>query len=188
MPWQCSICGVFSVVNRGRLLNHIGRCHRNDPNFHCLCGVDGCTRTFKRYYSWRKHLAQKHDDSFTEDDDPMINMEHGNLDQNGDELIEENVEDPTRSAALYILSIQENCSLPKSTVTSIISNTKTILQETLSSVQTQVKAVLNNANINEQNVPGLQEILEENPTTNQILLTTWKLKHNNVPTTKKILD
>jgi hypothetical protein len=93
-------------------------------------------------------------------------MEHGNLDQNGDELIQENVEDPARSAALYILSIQENCSLLKSTVTSIISNTKTILQETLSSVQTQVKAVLNNANINEQNVPGLQDIFEENPTTN----------------------
>lgn len=165
MPWQCSICGVFSAVDRGRLLNHIGRCHRNDPNFHCLCGVDGCTRTFKRYYSWRKHLAQKHDSS-TEDDDPMVNMEHGNLDQNGDELIQENVEDPARSAALYILSIQENCSLLKSTVTSIISNTKTILQETLSSVQTQVKAVLNNANINEQNVPGLQDIFEENPTTN----------------------
>ena len=169
MPWQCSICGVFSAENRSRLLNHIGRCHRNDPNFHCICGIDGCTRTFKKYYSWQKHLTQKHNDPDppTEDGDPMVNIDHVNLDQFGDEFVEEeNVEDPTRAAALYILNIQEDCSLPKSTVAKIISNTKTILQETLSSVQTQVKGVLSNGNIDYENLPGLQEIFEENPTTN----------------------
>ncbi|XP_028418113.1 uncharacterized protein LOC114543237 [Dendronephthya gigantea] len=166
MPWQCSICGVFSAENRNQLLNHIGRCHRNDPNFHCLCGVDGCTRTFRKYYSWRKHLQQKHPELPTQDDGPIVNMDHDNfINQNGEQLIE-NMEDPTRSAALYILKLQEECSLPKSTVAGIVSNTKTILQETLAHVQTQVQGCLSNANIDDQNVPGLREIFKDNITTN----------------------
>ena len=168
MPWQCTVCGEFSAENRGLLLNHIGRCHRNDPNFHCLCGIDGCTRTFKKYHSWRKHVTQKHSDSSVENDYHMVNMDLDNLDEHtcSNEFTEENVEDPTRSAALYILKMQEDCSLPKSTVASIISNTKTILEETLSSVHAQVKAALNNANVDDQNIPWLQEIFEENPATN----------------------
>ena len=37
MLWQCSICGEFTADTRERLLNHIGRCHGNDPNFHIVC-------------------------------------------------------------------------------------------------------------------------------------------------------
>ena len=98
----------------------------------------------------------------------MVNMDLDNLDEHrcSNEFTEENVEDPTRSAALDILKMQEDCSLPKSTVASIISNTKTILEETLSSVHAQVKAALNNANVDDQNIPWLQEIFEENPATN----------------------
>ncbi|XP_028418114.1 uncharacterized protein LOC114543241 [Dendronephthya gigantea] len=93
-------------------------------------------------------------------------MDHDNfINQNGEQLIE-NMEDPTRSAALYILKLQEECSLPKSTVAGIVSNTKTILQETLAHVQTQVQGCLSNANIDDQNVPGLREIFKDNITTN----------------------
>ena len=168
MPWQCSICGEFSAEVRGKLLNHIGRCHRNDPNFHCLCGVDGCTRTFKNYYTWRKHLKQKHTLEPT-DANENINNAHNDLnDKNGLEIMEENINNEnTRLAALYILKIQEEYSMPKSTIASIIANTKTFLQDTLKMVETQVKGRLEDANIAYHNVPGLQEIFhEDNPKTN----------------------
>ena len=54
-----------------QLLSHIGRCHRNDPNFHCICGINGCTRTLKKYFSWRKHIIRNHvhiNNEFEEED------------------------------------------------------------------------------------------------------------------------
>lgn len=167
MPWQCSICGEFSAEDRGQLLNHIGRCHRNDPNFHCLCGVDGCTRTFKKYYTWRKRLKQNHSVLATNDHEHRVNADNDDNAENRDEVMEEYMEENTRLAALYILKIQEEYSMPKSTVASIIANTKTFLQGTLKMVETQVKGRLGDANIAYYNVPGLQEIFDEdNPTAN----------------------
>ena len=46
--------------------------------------------------------------------------------------------DHSKSTALYILKLQEDHSLPKSTVESVIVNTKSILQETLLVVETQL--------------------------------------------------
>ncbi|XP_046857002.1 uncharacterized protein LOC124450387 [Xenia sp. Carnegie-2017] len=51
--------------------------------------------------------------------------------------------------------------MPKTTVTSIIENTKSLIQDTLKTVETQVKRRLGNENISCQNEPGLQEIFEE---------------------------
>ena len=162
MPSQCNFFASFAAENRKQLINHIGRCHRNDPNFHCMCGLDGCTKTFKKYYSWRKHLKQKHAELPAEEDCPTINMDREAGDErNGDEPNGENVEDPTRSAALYILKLQEDCCMPKSTVESVLSNTKTIVQETLSVVRTHIQDCLNSSNINYGNVPGLNEIFQE---------------------------
>ena len=45
----------------------------------------------------------------------------------------------TRSSTLYLLKLQEECCLPKSTVKSVVANTKTVVQETLSVVKTQGK-------------------------------------------------
>ena len=141
MPWQCNICGDFSAEHRSQLINHIGRCHRNDPNFHCLCGISGCTRTFKSYYTWRKHVKKEHSSQ------PNNVEEHTNVrnnnenDENGGVVLEENIDtiENTRLAALYILKIQEEFSMPKTTVTSIIENTKSLIQDTLKTVETQVK-------------------------------------------------
>ncbi len=55
--WQCSICGEFTADTRERLVNHFGQCNGNDPNFHIVCGLDSCTTSFKKYFSWRKHLT-----------------------------------------------------------------------------------------------------------------------------------
>jgi hypothetical protein len=102
MLWQCSICGEFTADTRERLLNHIGRCHGNDPNFHIVCGLDGCTTTFKKYFSWRKHLTRNHAEQSREPE-PEGNEDALNQDQNRhinrDELNTE--EDNARSAALY---------------------------------------------------------------------------------------
>jgi hypothetical protein len=86
-------------------------------------------------------------------------------DEHSDDEI--NIEDHTRSGALYILKIQEECSLTKSTVAKVLANTKDIVRETLSTVETQVQDCLRDFNIDYHNVPGLQDIfMEDNMVTN----------------------
>ena len=51
--------------------------------------------------------------------------------------------------------------MPKSTVESVLLNTKTIVRETLSVARTHIQDCLNNSNINYGNVPGLNEIFQE---------------------------
>ena len=141
MPWHCSMCGAFAADSVNLLLNHIGRCHRNDPNFHCVCGIDGCANTFKKYYTWRKHIKKKH--ANITNDNPAVHVHQqpvANMDIDPD-MIGNDVEHDQvkRASALYLLKLQEECCLPKSTVQSVVANTKSVVQETLSIVKTQVQ-------------------------------------------------
>lgn len=53
----------------------IGVVHSSEPNFKLDCGIEGCTRSYDNYYSYRKHLRKKHlfvlePQSAAEQDDP----------------------------------------------------------------------------------------------------------------------
>jgi len=56
--YRCNLCVGFQAVTVQLLLNHIGRNHKNEANFHVLCGVDGCARTYI-YAMSEMHLKQK---------------------------------------------------------------------------------------------------------------------------------
>ena len=118
MPWQCSICAAFNADDLQKILNHIGRCHRNDPNSHCICGIDGCALTFRKYYSWRKHIYRKHgyhdqNGNQTEQNNNQrlvannFNIEDIAPDQ---DVQDQDVQDQVkRASALYLLKLQEEC-------------------------------------------------------------------------------
>ena len=74
-----------------------------------------------------------------------------------------NAEDATRLEALYILKLQEECSLPTSTVELVIANTS-IVPRSVSVVKTDLRDCLHKANVDIQTTPGLHAILnlEEN--------------------------
>jgi hypothetical protein len=108
----------------------------------------------------KKHDEQPND----REDGPAINRDreaNDELNGNDGDLNTENVEDRTKSGALYILKLQEDCCLPKSTVEIVLSNTTAIVKETVSAVKTQVQDCLVNADIDFQTVPGLREIFEQ---------------------------
>ena len=58
--YRCNICLEFVSDSLQLLITHIGRVHRDEPNFHVVCGIDGCARTFKKFLSLRNHLIRKH--------------------------------------------------------------------------------------------------------------------------------
>ena len=66
--YVCSLCDHFSATSTGGILRHIGAIHAYEPNFHLVCGIDGCPRTYKNYHSFRKHLQRTHPTSFVDAD------------------------------------------------------------------------------------------------------------------------
>ena len=188
MPWQCSICAAFNADDLQKILNHIGRCHRNDPNFHCICGIDGCALTFRKYYSWRKHIYRKHGhhdqngNQTEQNDNQRLVANNFNIE---DIAPDQDVQDQVkRASALYLLKLQEECKLPKSTVKSVVANTKSIVQETLSVVKTQVEHCLAENEIDFDTVPGLNRSLKKT-TLLQTRSICWRQKHNKWPISRK---
>lgn len=37
--------------------------HAHDPNFHTICGIEECPRTYTNFFSFKKHLYRKHRDT-----------------------------------------------------------------------------------------------------------------------------
>ena len=101
MPWNCSICDTFLAGTFQLLLSHIRRVHGNDPNFHCVCGISGCTRTFKKYFSWRKHIHRDHR-IINEEEQNQCHLEEGNNDV---ALLQNNDDEKNRIEALYLLKL-----------------------------------------------------------------------------------
>jgi hypothetical protein len=42
------------------LIRHIGVVHSQQPNFHIVCGISGCPRTYNNFLSYKKHVYRKH--------------------------------------------------------------------------------------------------------------------------------
>ena len=47
------------------IVRHMSAVHAHDPGFNITCGIQGCTRTYTNFYSFKKHLYWKHRDSLT---------------------------------------------------------------------------------------------------------------------------
>lgn len=60
MVYRCNFSVGFPSASLRLLLNHLRRNHSNEPNFHILCGLNGCHRTDRRFVSFRIHLIRKH--------------------------------------------------------------------------------------------------------------------------------
>jgi hypothetical protein len=58
--YKCNFCYGFTTAELDRLLNHVGRCHSAEPNFHAVCGLDDCTRTYTSYHAYRNHVRKHH--------------------------------------------------------------------------------------------------------------------------------
>lgn len=90
MVYRCSMCVGFLTVSLKLLLDHLRRNHGSDPNFHLLCGLDGCPRTYRRFVSFRNHLIRKH--NFKLRDEDQGRQINANDENGGEEEVDRDVE------------------------------------------------------------------------------------------------
>lgn len=75
MVYRCNLCIGYLSVSLRELLHHMRRTHSSDPNFHMVCGLEGCPRTYKRFSSFRNHVMRKHSLMYNgKDEIPMKRM------------------------------------------------------------------------------------------------------------------
>ena len=56
----CSCCGDYNSTVLKDLLKHIRLQHADSPRFNIQCGLNGCSRTFKNFHTFRNHGYSHH--------------------------------------------------------------------------------------------------------------------------------
>lgn len=161
---KCQLC-TFISPNLRYLLKHIRQVHAHEPGFHLTCGFSGCPRTFRTFEVFRNHIYDHHTDS----ESILIpdNEEESTPVEIGDEEIQpeycEQANSRMKSAAVWILKVQETHGIPQSTMMEIIKDVTGFVQDLLVDLYSDVKSVLTSAGIT-NDVPGLQELFNSEST------------------------
>ncbi|XP_068707636.1 uncharacterized protein [Montipora foliosa] len=180
--FRCNLCFDFVAFFLRQLLHHIGKKHRHEPNFHVLCGIDGCTKTYKNFISYRNHMIRKHEVTRTEQNDTtdedsgiLDNCDSGSqsstldewcqemydLDTGGDFDLNQETEQTRKANALCLLSFKERGRVPQTVVDSFVESSTQIARNSINMLKSGLISRLNTAGIQFSAVPGLRQLFGE---------------------------
>lgn len=184
MAYRCNLCVGFIGFTLALLLNHIFRCHSDEPSFHVLCGINGCTRTYKKFLSFRNHVNTKHKDVKLAERHHRENTEQENdissesemefdIDDDGPQLyddaaplprfdFEQESEEIRRTSALHLLKMKDRDRASQTAIDSFVDNTTSIVRTSIDLLKRGLMNRLDTAGIDFNTVPGLPELFQEN--------------------------
>ena len=140
------------------LLKHIRQVHAHKPGFNITCHLNGCTKHFRSFEVFRNHVYGFHTDADTvmfstpsdnEDEDIMAG-DTSDVKQDSFSLTARK-----KAAATWILKVQETYKLPQSTMTEILKDVTSFIQDMLDDLYNDVKTTLSDAEIDCATIPGL---------------------------------
>ena len=56
---KCPMC-TFEARSVKIVLSHLRSVHSNDPRFNVMCGLDGCSSTFRTFSALYSHIYRRH--------------------------------------------------------------------------------------------------------------------------------
>ena len=56
---KCPMC-TFEARSVRIVLSHLRSVHSNDPRFNVMCGLDGCSSTFRTFSAFYSHIYRRH--------------------------------------------------------------------------------------------------------------------------------
>ena len=183
MAYRCNLCVHFVALTLALFLNHLVRYHTSDPNFHVLCGINGCSKTYRNCISFKNHIKRKHADLLlAEKNGEAAEQENDTNDVNGDSSASEMDEDSgetydstslpqfdfhreaeeiRRAGALYVLKMKHKDRASQTAVNSFIENTTGIVRTSIDILKAGLMNRLDTAGIDFNAVPGLPELFKE---------------------------
>ena len=112
--YRCNLCVHFVAFTLALFLNHLVRYHTSDPNFHVLCGINGCSKTYRNCISFKNHIKRKHADLLLARTE-MVKLQNINIrtpdtnDMNGDSLQADEDRGETYDSASLPQSKKNSC-------------------------------------------------------------------------------
>lgn len=132
-PVCCPLCDSFAAPTLKGVVRHIGVIHSLEPGFRVTCGVEGCTRSYTKFVSYKKHVYVKHRDAWSVDqrecDISLPSSEEVRRDSpvtEGNDQ-EESVAQLQRSSALFILKAREIHKIPQTSLDSLLGDISTFI-------------------------------------------------------------
>ena len=159
MVWKCSLCSWFASKNLKGVLRHMGTVHAHEAGFFTRCDVQGCPRTYSKFYSYKKHVYRKHGQ--------ILDVLSGELDRStstsgtiapsyipgqseSEEESEEEVasicaKEQLREAALFVLKAKNVYKVSQSSLNGLMCDFGAALESRVHRLETKVMAAIDNA-------------------------------------------
>ena len=166
------MCLGFVAGSLRLLLSHMRRSHASDPNFHVLCGLDDCPRTYRRFISFRNHLIRSHNFKLTDKDnqrsevlenDPEVEIDNFPcVDEDITEFNEHCIQPQQikENNALCLLGFKDRGRVPQTVVNLFVENSTQIVRNCLELAESKIDERLRAYGTSIGEVPGLKEIFQ----------------------------
>ena len=146
-PVCCPLCDSFAAPSLKRVVRHIGIVHAHEAGFHVTCGVDGCTKTYRKFVSYKKHMYVKHRDAQSigrrEHDISMQDVETVRSDSPMPEDEQEMYRTQLRrSAALFILKAREVHKIPQTSLDKLLGDISVFIDMSTSKLLQKIVVAL----------------------------------------------
>lgn len=158
-PWRCPLCHCFAAPGPKGILRHMGTIHAMDSNFHVICGLQWCPRSYNNYHSYKKHMYKKHRDvleldysSCSQPDGSNPSLEYGNFDRDDDDDMSNpppvmSVKDEKKTSALFLLKTTAVTKVSKSALDDLVSDFSIFLNSKLHTLENDVTTYLRQKNV-----------------------------------------
>lgn len=157
-------------------LKHIELFHAHQPNFHIMCGIGGCQRTFHNLQTFRNHISDHHSYDCNPTNQPVATYTSSEVhdsiepteshDCNWHTAHEDSVGLSTTlstiqtSSALFILGLKEERKLTQTALQGVIEGVTTLSRSRLSALHAEVCSTLNAAGVSPSSISGLNELFD----------------------------
>ena len=172
---------VFPALSLRELLSHMGKNHKSDGQFHALCGLDGCARTYKNLYSYRNHINSKHSlhllDVSNRETQAANNVatatsaggegddDHDGIENEDDLDLEAHMAKQAlelqKTSAFSILQLKEKGRVPQTVVDTVVNSWTEVVQETTKVLKDGMKRHLSVSGVEFEAIPGLADLFNE---------------------------
>ena len=158
-----------------QLLKHIRLIHADEPGFNLQCGIQGCSRTFRKYQTFRNHVHAIHgtctgtphvqgdkETTLTTEQNEGEDYVYVQGVQYDHDASQDDVTDDAlqRAAALFILKTRENHRILLSIMDSIIGDVSSLYKLALSAIKKQVISILQGGGLNDGVESALTDLFD----------------------------
>ena len=144
---HCSLCESFTAPHMKGVVRHIGLVHSHEFGFRITCAVGGCTRSYTKFSSYKKHMYIKHRDVLgvstrkcsPDMTDPSLVFPTFQEDEEEEQPY---IAERDRSTALFFLKAREIHKIPQSSLIHLLGDISTYIDMTKSKLMYNVGVAL----------------------------------------------